>query len=85
MHARTHTRVMITTPQEVHIQLLPCSYYQHVLSLFCSHCVPQVGKTALMEASSHGHSDAIQVLISAGAEVDLQAKVSCSICVLQTS
>ena len=34
MHAHTHARVMIATPQEVHIQLLPCSYYQHVLLRF---------------------------------------------------
>ena len=49
------------------------------------HCfVPQRGKTALMEASADGHSDAIQVLLSAGAQIDLQNKVRRSICVLQT-
>ena len=37
-----------------------------------------------MEASSNGHSDAIKVLLSAGAQIDLQDKVRRSICVLQT-
>ena len=49
------------------------------------HCfVPQYGMTALMWASSNGHSDAIKVLLSAGAQIDLQDKVRHSICVLQT-
>jgi len=49
------------------------------------HCfIPQIGETALMDASSKGHSDAIQVLLSAGAQIDLQDVVRHSICVLQT-
>ena len=49
------------------------------------HCfVPQFGLTALMRASRNGHSDTIHVLVSAGAQIDLQNEVRCSICVLQT-
>jgi len=40
--------------------------------------------TALMCASLEGHSDAAHILLSAGAKVDLQDKVKCSIWVLQT-
>jgi len=58
--------------------------HQHVLSLFCCHCVPQDGMTALMWASWEDHSDAARILVSAGAKVDLQEEVRCSICVLQT-
>ena len=49
------------------------------------HCfVPQYVMTALMWASSNGYSDAIKVLLSAGAQIDLQDEVRRSICVLQT-
>ena len=47
-----------------------------MLSLFCSHCVPQNGKTALMAASFSGHTDVVHALLSGGAQVDLQSKVS---------
>ena len=59
--------------------------HQHVLSLFWSHSVPQRGSTALMYASRKGHSDAARALVSAGARVDLQDEVRCSICVLRSS
>ena len=55
------------------IHLLPC--LERVLLLFCSHCVPQYGNTALMEASGSGCTDSVHVLLSAGAQVDLQNKV----------
>ena len=35
-----------------------------------------------MQASFYGHTDTVGVLVSAGAHVDLQEKVRCSICVL---
>ena len=38
-----------------------------------------------MLASQEGHGDAARTLVSAGARVDLQDEVKCSICVLQTS
>ena len=39
------------------------------------HCVPQDGWTALMCASNKGHTDVVQLLLSSGAQVDLQSKV----------
>jgi len=38
-----------------------------------------------MRASDDGNSDAVRALVSAGARVDLQDEVRCSICVLQIS
>ena len=40
-----------------------------------SHSVPQYSWTALMEASGSGHTDVVQLLLSSGAQVDLQDKV----------
>ena len=40
-----------------------------------SHSVPQIGWTALMEASDSGHTDVVQLLLSSGAQVDLQTEV----------
>ena len=40
-----------------------------------SHSVPQSGMTALMEASSSGNTDVVQLLLSSGAQVDLQTEV----------
>ena len=40
-----------------------------------SHSVPQSGRTALMWASDSGHTDVVQLLLSSGAQVDLQDKV----------
>ena len=48
--------------------------------LFCSHCDPQWGWTALMLASYSGHTDTVSVLVTAGAQVDKE--VRCSIYVL---
>ena len=55
----------------------------HIHQHCCSHCVPQDGWTALMLASSDGHKDTVSVLLSAGAQADLQDEVrySTSICV----
>ena len=40
-----------------------------------SHSVPQDGETALMWASGSGHTDVVQLLLSSGAQVDLQDEV----------
>ena len=40
-----------------------------------SHSVPQWDETALMWASGSGHTDVVQLLLSSGAQVDLQDKV----------
>ena len=40
-----------------------------------AHSVPQLGRTALMEASVIGHTDVVQLLLSSGAQVDLQDEV----------
>ena len=40
-----------------------------------SHSVPQSGWTALMKASVRGHTAVVQLLLSSGAQVDLQNKV----------
>ena len=40
-----------------------------------SHCVPQYGNTALMEASLNGRTEVVRELLSGGAKVDLQDKV----------
>ena len=40
-----------------------------------SHSVPQYGWTALMWASGSGHTDVVQLLLSSGAQVDLQTEV----------
>ena len=39
------------------------------------HSVPQDGWTALMLASDSGHTDVVQLLLSSGAQVDLQDEV----------
>ena len=40
-----------------------------------SHSIPQNGSTALMVASGSGHTDVVQLLLSSGAQVDLQDEV----------
>ena len=40
-----------------------------------SHCVPQNGDTALMEASYNGNADVVRELITGGAQVDLRDEV----------
>ena len=40
-----------------------------------SHCVPQNGLTALMWASYSGHTAVVQLLLTSGAQVNLQSKV----------
>ena len=50
----------------------PCFIF---ISICCSHCVPQDGWTALMSASSSGHSEVVCLLLCSGAQVDLQDEV----------
>ena len=58
-----------------------CTHFNYLLhvhhcdSTVLSHCVPQDGWTALMYASDSGHTDIVQLLLSAGAKVDLQDAV----------
>ena len=40
-----------------------------------SHCVPQNGLTALMCASDKGHTAVVQLLLTSGAQVNLQDAV----------
>ena len=40
-----------------------------------SHCVPQDGDTALLDASYSGNADIVRELITGGAQLDLQNKV----------
>ena len=40
-----------------------------------SHSVPQWGETALMKASGRGHTAVVQLLLSSGAQLDLQDNV----------
>ena len=51
-------------------------FQQMYTSILCfhilSHSVPQDGWTALMLASDSGHTDVVQLLLSSGAQVDLQ-------------
>lgn len=52
--------------------------------MFCTHFTLQDGWSALMFASiCRGNSDTVRVLLTAGAQVDLQNMVRYSICVLQ--
>ena len=63
----------MSTLQQVytfHCFLVPCS--SHVIVTVLSHSVPQFGSTALMLASASGHSAVVQLLLSSGAQVDLQ-------------
>ena len=56
----------------------PFNYLFHVHHCDTSvlfHCVPQDGGTALICASLNGHTDVVQLLLSTGAQVDLQSKV----------
>ena len=37
-----------------------------------TYSVPQLGRTALILASGSGHTDVVQLLLSSGAQVDMQ-------------
>ena len=50
-----------------------CLYHCDSTALF--HGVPQYGWTALMLASEEGHTDVVQLLLSHGAQVELQEMV----------
>ena len=39
-------------------------------------CMTQGGMTALMEAACRGHMETVRILLAAGADIDLQDKVS---------
>ena len=49
------------------------SWYSHIISLCSSH---QNGRSSLMRASENGHEEVVRMLLSAGANVDLQDEVS---------
>ena len=56
-----------------HFPLFPCvPCSSHVIVTVLSHSVSQGGRTALMLASERGHTDVVQLLLSSGAQVDLQ-------------
>ena len=42
-------------------------------------CVTQDGMTALVRAARYGHMETVSVLLAAGADINLQDKVSASI------
>ena len=50
-------------------------HVHHCDSNVLSHCVPQNGLTALMWASGKGHTGVVQLLLTSGAQVDLQDQV----------
>ena len=52
----------------------PCSMFI-TYSLFLSHFISQFGRTALMYASGSGHTAVVQLVLSSGAQVDLQTVV----------
>ena len=56
----------------VHFSIVLLFHVHHVILTVLSHSVPQRGWTALMEASVSGHTDVVQLLLSSGAQVDLQ-------------
>ena len=62
--------------------LVSCS--SHVIVTVLSHSVLQYGWTALMEASGSGCTDVVQLLLSSGAQVDLQTEVRHNISYLVT-
>ena len=49
------------------------------LNILFSYSIPQDGGTALMLASDSGHTGVVKLLLSSGAQVDLQDKVRHSI------
>ena len=53
--------------------LVSCS--SHVMLTVLSHSVPKDGWSALMWGSRSGHTDVVQLLLSSGAQVDLQEMV----------
>ena len=56
-----------------------CLMWLVIYSNTLSHYIPQDGRTALMLASDSGHTDVVKLLLSSGAQVDLQDKVRHSI------
>ena len=60
--------------QQVHTFKLSF-HVHHCDSTVLSHCVPQVGSTALMWASYSGHTAVVQLLLTSGAQVNLQDAV----------
>ena len=69
--------VSLTASQQVYtFHLVSMWFTSHVIVTVLSHCVPQDGWTALTWASFNGKADAVRELLSGGAQVDLQNKVS---------
>ena len=56
-----------------------------MILIVLSDSVPQWGGTALMEASGSGHTNVVQLLLSSGAQMDLQDEVRHNIKLLVTS
>ena len=59
-----------------------CSFFYN--SIIFMYSGFQVGETALMRASANGKCDVVTELISLGADVDIQAKVSHFLCLIMT-
>ena len=55
--------------------ILSLFHIHHIFSFFLSHSVSQGGWTALMYASDSEHTAVVQLLLSSGAQVDLQTGV----------
>ena len=60
-----------------------CVSSVRILVISCASCTamimfssPQHGRSSLMFASQNGHNEAVRILLTAGANVDLQNKVS---------
>ena len=63
----------MSTLQQVYT--FPLFHIDHVILTVLSHSVPQGGMTALMLASDRERTDVVQLLLSSGAQVDLQTEV----------
>ena len=61
---------MVSKLQQVYTSI----FCFHILSTLCF-ILSQDGWTALMLASDSGHTDVVKLLLSSGAQVDLQDKV----------
>ena len=69
------SRIMVFVALSYLTTIIVCIHVHHCNNTVLSHSVPQDGWTALMLASDSGHTDVVQLLLSSGAQVDLQDKV----------